>query len=36
VVQRRVALERLLSRSFADVEVAAETSSYRVWHARGR
>jgi 16S rRNA (guanine1207-N2)-methyltransferase len=35
VVQRRVPLDRLLSQSFVNVEVAAETSRYRVWHARG-
>jgi 16S rRNA (guanine1207-N2)-methyltransferase len=34
VVQRRVALERLLSQHFAKVEVVAETSRYRVWRAQ--
>jgi 16S rRNA (guanine1207-N2)-methyltransferase len=34
VVQRRVALERLLGRHFVSVEVVAETSRYRVWRAR--
>jgi 16S rRNA (guanine1207-N2)-methyltransferase len=33
VVQRRLPLERLLSRHFAHVAVAAETGRYRVWHA---
>ncbi len=38
VVQRRVALERLLGQHFANAEVAAETSRYRVWraHTAGR
>jgi 16S rRNA (guanine1207-N2)-methyltransferase len=35
VAQRRVALERLLGRHFAMVEVVAETSRYRVWRACG-
>ena len=35
VVQRRVALERLLGRHFAKVEAVAETSRYRVWRAYG-
>jgi 16S rRNA (guanine1207-N2)-methyltransferase len=35
VAQRRVALERLLGRHFAMVEVVAETSRYRVWQACG-
>jgi 16S rRNA (guanine1207-N2)-methyltransferase len=34
VVQRRVALERLLARQFAKVETIAETARYRVWRAR--
>jgi 16S rRNA (guanine1207-N2)-methyltransferase len=34
VVQRRVALERLLAQHFAEVEIVAETSRYRVWRAR--
>jgi 16S rRNA (guanine1207-N2)-methyltransferase len=34
VVQRRVALERLLGQHFAEVEIVAETSRYRVWRAR--
>jgi 16S rRNA (guanine1207-N2)-methyltransferase len=33
VVQRRVALERLLGQHFANVNVVAETSRYRVWRA---
>jgi 16S rRNA (guanine1207-N2)-methyltransferase len=33
VVQRRVALERLLARHFAKVEIAADTGRYRVWRA---
>jgi 16S rRNA (guanine1207-N2)-methyltransferase len=33
VVQRRVALERLLACHFAKVEIAAETGRYRVWRA---
>jgi 16S rRNA (guanine1207-N2)-methyltransferase len=33
VVQRRVALDRQLSRHFGKVEVVAETSRYRVWRA---
>ncbi len=35
VVQRRVALERLLGRHFATAVVVAETSRYRVWRAGG-
>jgi 16S rRNA (guanine1207-N2)-methyltransferase len=34
VVQRRVAVDRLLRRHFAEAEVVAETSRYRVWRAR--
>jgi 16S rRNA (guanine1207-N2)-methyltransferase len=34
VVQRRVALDRLLGRHFAKAEVVAETGRYRVWRAR--
>jgi 16S rRNA (guanine1207-N2)-methyltransferase len=34
VVQRRMPLERLLARHFANVEIAAETGRYRVWRAR--
>jgi 16S rRNA (guanine1207-N2)-methyltransferase len=34
VVQRRVALERLLGKGFAAVSVVAETGRYRVWRAR--
>jgi 16S rRNA G1207 methylase RsmC len=34
VVQRRVALERPLGQHFAEVEIVAETSRYRVWRAR--
>lgn len=33
VVQRRVALERLVARHFAQVEIVAETGRYRVWRA---
>jgi len=33
VVQRRIALERLLARHFATVTVAAETGRFRVWRA---
>jgi 16S rRNA (guanine1207-N2)-methyltransferase len=33
VVQRRVPLERLLARHFAQVEVAAQDGRYRVWRA---
>jgi 16S rRNA (guanine1207-N2)-methyltransferase len=33
VVQRRVAVGRLLARHFAKVEIAAETGRYRVWRA---
>jgi 16S rRNA (guanine1207-N2)-methyltransferase len=33
VVQRRIALEQLLARHFAKVEIAAETGRYRVWRA---
>jgi 16S rRNA (guanine1207-N2)-methyltransferase len=33
VVQRRLALERLLQQHFAKVEVVAETNRYRVWRA---
>jgi 16S rRNA (guanine1207-N2)-methyltransferase len=38
VVQRRVALERLLGQHFAKVEAITETSRYRVWraHTAGR
>jgi 16S rRNA (guanine1207-N2)-methyltransferase len=34
VVQRRVAVDRLLGRHFAEAEVVAETGRYRVWRAR--
>jgi 16S rRNA (guanine1207-N2)-methyltransferase len=34
VVQRRVALDRLLGGHFAEAEVVAETRRYRVWRAR--
>lgn len=34
VVQRRVPLERLLARQFADVVIAAQNGRYRVWRAR--
>jgi 16S rRNA (guanine1207-N2)-methyltransferase len=34
VVQRRIALERLLATHLADVRVAAENGRYRVWSAR--
>lgn len=33
VVQRRVALDRMLGRHFGKVEVVAETGRYRVWRA---
>jgi 16S rRNA (guanine1207-N2)-methyltransferase len=34
VVQRRVPLERLLAKHFADISVPAENGRYRVWRAR--
>jgi 16S rRNA (guanine1207-N2)-methyltransferase len=34
VVQRRVPLEKLLAKQFADVAVPAENGRYRVWRAR--
>jgi 16S rRNA (guanine1207-N2)-methyltransferase len=34
VVQRRIPLEKLLAKQFADVAVPAENSRYRVWRAR--
>jgi 16S rRNA (guanine1207-N2)-methyltransferase len=34
VVQRRIPLERLLSKQFAEVAVPAENGRYRVWRAR--
>ena len=34
VVQRRIPLERLLAKHFADVTVPAENGRYRVWRAR--
>ena len=34
VVQRRIPLEKLLAKHFADVTVPAENSRYRVWQAR--
>jgi 16S rRNA (guanine1207-N2)-methyltransferase len=34
VVQRRVAVDRLLAKHFADVAVVAENGRYRVWRAR--
>jgi 16S rRNA (guanine1207-N2)-methyltransferase len=34
VVQRRVPLEKLLAKHFADIAVPAENSRYRVWRAR--
>jgi 16S rRNA (guanine1207-N2)-methyltransferase len=34
VVQRRIPLEKLLAKQFADIAVPAESSRYRVWRAR--
>jgi 16S rRNA (guanine1207-N2)-methyltransferase len=34
VVQRRVAIERMLAKHFATVETVAQTGRYRVWRAR--
>jgi len=36
VVQRRVAVERLLARQFAHVEMVAQAGGYRVWRATGK
>ena len=33
VVQRRIPLDKLLAQHFADVTIAAETGSFRVWRA---